>query len=241
MTRILAFTCYTNGREHVTMTSDACSGMCDAFHWAGVDGMLSVCNQGAKPIDFSLWRYKVVKSSLPENKGFAVGMNTALKAVKDQFDYYLCFNNDIDFSPDRLWLKEMLQVAVPERVIVPRTTVTACKEQKGNGPLDKPAFDVPATPAVLWLIPGILMDELLKIGKGNLFPESLGRAWGEDTVVASRLQKIVGKNAFRIVPRAFVRHLGERTSLTIPVKERMEAVRRARRLIDGESGSRTDD
>ena len=234
MIKIVAFTCYTGGKSYLRMTRNACAGVSDGFHWAGVDGTISICDQGADRLNLSIFRCKIKQVSLPVNRGFAVGMNSALKRVKDEwFDYYICFNNDIDFSQNGKWLKELLYEAAPGKVLVPTTTVTACARQKRSQRWEKDSFDVPSTPAVLWMFPNGIFKRLTE--KGKLFPEGLGRAWGEDTVVTARLHRMLGPEPFRVVPRAWVHHIGEKTSLTIPVKERMEAVRRARKMIKDEN------
>jgi len=94
-------------------------------------------------------------------------------------------------------------------------------------------FDVPSTPAVCWLLPWAACKVLFKHsgGHGKLFREDIGRAWGEDGFASAALQRDFDPNPFRIVPRSFVRHLGERTSSQVPSGEKMKSYQKSLELI----------
>lgn len=216
MVSIFAFTCFSEESQR-DMTYEAADGIEKAAHLAGVDHC-------------EAYTYSQCK----KNEGFAIGMNKSLGRGllrEDPYDYYLCFNNDIDFTQNPNWLKELLLHADDQHVMVPTTNYTACKEQRAKGPSSKFAFEHTDTPAVLWMFPRRILQLMLEAQDGKLFREDLGRAWGEDTYASAMLRKLVGPKPFLIVPMAWVHHHGERTSSKIPVGERMAAVKKARELI----------
>lgn len=233
---ILAITCWTGDKAMMEMTHRMVTGLAESFRIAGVEGFISVHGQGTEerlPAAPSPIRYFYS----PKNKGFACGMNKALGyyIVDDAPDAVLCLNNDLEFpNPD--WLSILLQEyggPIVDRVIVPVTNFTACGEQQAEGPVDVDPIDVPSTPAICWLLPWAACKVLFRRsgGIGKLFREDIGMAWGEDGFASAALQRDFDPNPYRIVPRSFVKHLGERTSSQIPAKEKMACYHRSRELI----------
>ena len=237
--KLLAITCYTGGVPMADMTHRMVAGLFSSFEEAGLEGMISVCAQGAdKELGFTD-RGKVAFQQLvmPDNRGFAIGMNLALAAASPYvpFDAVLCLNNDLEF-PHVDWLKNLIAtVNLETHVGAPTNTYSSSSEQQRPHREDRDPVNSRITPAICWLLSwrscGILFDQL---GFLHLFREDLGRAWGEDVYSAAYLRKGLGTKPFRIVPRAWVKHLGARTSSLIPVAERLAANRKAHQLLKEE-------
>jgi hypothetical protein len=168
---------------------------------------------------------------VPENKGFAYGMNEALKngaADYPDYDAVLCINNDI-LMPDKLWFKHLLDAYSEDRIMCPKTNFTGVDEQRSKKPENKPHFDHGTTPAVCWLIPRKIVSSIASHLKGRLFPDDLGgRAWGEDVYVSAFVRTKIAPRPFRIVPKAWIHHIGGQSSEKIPVPERLRAGGEAR-------------
>lgn len=231
---ILAITCWTGGKAEARMTDrmikdvEAAAGLIDA------NLFFSVVGQGTTARIREAEEIVVAK-----NEGFAKGMNRAFREAPLKGQLTLCINNDIE-APDRSWLRELLNEIEFRRILCPTTNFTGVNEQRADKATQNKAFNHPAAPAVCWLMPQVITGILGQhLGVGTIFPEDLGgRAWGEDTYVAGFLRDVLDPKPFRIVPRAWIRHLGERTSRRIPVKERMKATKEAFKRLEAKPWSK---
>jgi hypothetical protein len=199
-------------------------------------GTISVVAQGAaKLLGFKdRENVKFIQTAIPKNKGFAEGMNLAYRrgAAGGGHDAVLCINNDVEM-PDLEWLGKLIEEGcLGSQVACPTTNYTGCREQEAKGYEDRAAFNVPSTPAVCWLLPPRACEILFRRqGDQNLFRPDLGLAWGEDTFASAVLCHEFNTKPFRVVPRAWIRHLGARTSSKVPTKKRMDSWGKARALI----------
>ncbi len=237
--KLLVITCYTGGQDHADMTETMLRDLCVSIERTGAsfgtDFHISVLAQetSAKWPPIVEERKAITFEESRENKGFAAGMNLALEnGDKDYPDWtaLLCINNDI-FMPHKGWFSEMLMAYDKARIICPMTNFTGVNEQRSKAPQNKPYFDHVTTPAVCWLIPREVVKVIqADLKKGRLFPDDLGgRAWGEDVYVAALVRTKVAPRPFRIVPKAWIHHIGGQTSEKIPAGERLKAGGEARR------------
>ena len=60
-----------------------------------------------------------------------------------------------------------------------------------------------------------------------LYKDLGGRCWGEDNYTAGVVRAKVRPDPFKIVPRAWIHHLGAKTSSKVPADEKMRAHREA--------------
>lgn len=226
---LLAVTCYTGDDYQMTQR------MIDGLRNSEFDGNLtvSVIAQGAdKLVEADV----VVRRA--KNQGFAVGMNSALfhGALDGNPDAVLCINNDVEF-PVEMWLNELVENLSHDRVIVPTTSYTAAKEQERSAYEDAEPFDHGDTPAVCWLMSWPVCVKLFTYtGSYRLFREDFGMAWGEDSYSAAVFRRVLHSKPFLIVPRAFIHHLGARTSSKIPASARMAAVAKSREAVKKDLG-----
>lgn len=213
--KVLAVSCCTGGEDLVQMT-EAC-----------VDGLLE-----SKPVNVELnvWVHAQDTTRVPSginagrsgdshNKGFAHGMNTAIReGLLDSGDpdYVLCFNNDLVFTRKN-WLKVLLGRATQYRVTLPGTDRTALHKQ--SGPVDKAPFDVQEASAYCWLVPFAWCKFLKKTYGWWLFDPQFF-AFAEDNKTAFLLSKRFGTKAFRIVPRSFVHHMRHQTTSVVKPNRR---------------------
>lgn len=237
--KLAVITCWTGGQEMADMTNRMVNDLRVFSDWF----MISVYGQGTDVELYEPGSFHVSHATYgPINRGFAFGMNQALDSALlacSPYNYggppppeaVLCLNNDLEF-PDPLWFRKLIEEPL-DKVLVPTTNFTACNEQRAEGPVDADPIDLPSTPAVCWLLPWAACEVLFKHsgGYGKLFREDIGMAWGEDGFASAALQRDFDPNPYRIVPRSFVRHLGERTSSQIPAKEKMACYHRSRELI----------
>lgn len=204
--KILAITCYTGNEDLCAMTEDMLGELEDA----GIKRISSVA-QGAERLI-----RKGVYTSVPDNVGFAYGMNLAIeqgiKEYDDHFgkpDYILCLNNDLSF-PEGSWLKELKAEAHPTRVCVPAANRSAIRIQ--GGPVNGNPLDMSEMSAYAWLVPFGMCEWLKKEHGFWLFDEDFAPAYGEDNWTAFLIAKKFGANRFRYVRRSFVHHYRARTS-----------------------------
>lgn len=202
-------TCATGDSKLAKMTGNAVRGLKES---APVDVELKT-SVVLQDCPHEIWEHVSYLTFLPKNKGFAAGMNRAIEEGLRHFgdpDIVLCFNNDLEF-PDRLWLRRLIDIAeqAPSCVTVPATDRTALYKQAG--PENRPSFTAQEASAYCWLVPWAWCKHLKETYGWWLFdPEFF--AFGEDNKTAFLLSKAFGPKVFRMVPRAFVRHLRHQTT-----------------------------
>jgi hypothetical protein len=210
--RVLAVTCYTGDEELVKMTERCFEQMLECVP-EGVQFNISATKQGA----VRAARHASFTENRPKNVGFAFGMNQAFEAglsLFDEWDFVLCFNNDLLF-PQKDWLRVLLEIAEhpTDQIIVPATDSAAIRIQPG--PRDKNSVLLQESSAYCWLVPFAWCQWLKDTYGFWLFSEDFGVAYGEDNWTAYLLSKQFGPKVFRYVPRSFVKHLRARTSRTV--------------------------
>lgn len=208
--KVLAVTCLTGGPDLVAMAQRCLDGIrCTNIGIRDLDMRFSVIAQGVDG-DCAMPLASWIKR-LPENRGFAAGMNLAIEqavAFGHIPEWILCFNTDLEF-PNHDWLRTLLSAASPKRIVCPATDKTALYKQRG--PLDRNPFDTQEVSAYCWLVPFAWCEFLKETYGFWLFDEDFF-AFGEDNWTSFLLAKRFGPQIFRIVPRAFVRHLRSKTS-----------------------------
>ena len=148
--RILAVTCFTGGEELAKMTQDCLLELAECVP-TGVELKTSVVAQGWSALPTCPIGTLYLA---PHNVGFAYGMNRAIEAgfiERKEFDYVLCFNNDLQF-PNKGWLRKLVDIAEQTtQVLCPATDSAAHRTQ--TGPEDKPSYPVDNNSAYAWLVP----------------------------------------------------------------------------------------
>lgn len=209
--KILAVTCYTGDEALCDMTEAMLIGL----HRTAKNHELSVAvvGQGASRAMSS--HLVAFQDSLPENVGFAYGMNRAIEigVVQWKPDYVLCLNNDLMF-PQSDWLGVLIRNARTDKVTSPVTDNTALHAQRGPNALSP--LEVEELSAYCWLIPFSMCEALKKDHGFWLFSEDFAPAYGEDNWTAYLLRKQLGGNIFKLIRRSFVKHLRGRTAKIVP-------------------------
>jgi hypothetical protein len=239
--KLLVITCWCGGQSYADMTSKMIDDLAKSIP-DYVDWCLGIFRQGV-PDDVTLMLppgvgQRVENASSVKNLGFARGMNGAYQAGTRYFmpDYVLCINNDMEM-PHIAWLHELFQEFEPRNVLCPTTNYTSVNEQREQDYKDEDPRRHGVTPGMCWLMDMSTIDVLEEhLGEGKLFPEDLpGRAWGEDNYVAGLMRTKINPVPFKIVPRAWIRHLGAKTSSVIPSEEKMACHREAHRRMKAEN------
>lgn len=241
--RVLTITCMTGGVRERNMTEQLMVQLENGYNAADCHGSVVCVLQGThehitSPLPLRVppaVRYRTPRFGT--NKGFARGMNAALfaGAFDEKFDAVLCINNDVEPPEGGRWLDRLLRELWfnPDKVIVPTTNYTGVKEQERQLPTTEEPFDLPETPAVCWLLSWHVCERVFARSKPlQLFREDFGPAWGEDTYASALLRKVLDDpKPFRVVPEAWIKHIGAVTSSHVKPSVKMEAVRRARAAI----------
>lgn len=157
----------------------------------------------------------------PRNEGFGPAVNLVINldvfdAPLRAYDHVLVLNNDLEF-PDPQWLAELLLAADGEHVITPCTDRTATLEATATGPTDRRSFFHREVSAFCWLVPISAIKALKKHYWFPLFPPEFPN-YGSDDAASAFLRKLIGPKPFKVVPRAWVRHLKARTAKQLGVK-----------------------
>ncbi|GBE23830.1 hypothetical protein BMS3Bbin02_00095 [bacterium BMS3Bbin02] len=240
--KLLVITCWCGGQPFADMTTAMLSDLQNSITEWGGEMMLSVVRQGVPKgtvLRYTLFEDEVVE--LESNAGFAVGMNWAFMMGMERLvegatpDAVLCLNNDI-LMPNKDWLQILVDELQDDAICCPTTNYTSVTEQRATKPVDKDPFFHGVTPGLCWLMPWPVVEAITgHLGKGKLFAEDLGsRAWGEDNYTAGIVRTKVRKAPFKIVPRAWIHHLGAKTSSLIPAAEKMKAHGEAQRRMKRE-------
>lgn len=239
--KLLVVTCFTGDKSDIAITRGMLTDLVNSMK--AVDGLTAtisvmaqdVRGKGFKPDGDSGFAWHVQRRM--KNLGFARGMNDAyhmaLLALDDRPDFVLCINNDIRM-PSMLWLYELFQEAEDAKVLCPTTNFTGTKEQQAKGPEDRAPFYHGVTPAVCWLLP---WSACMRLGAHyraqKLFREDFGPAWGEDNYACAVLRSH-DPQPFKIVPKAWIHHIGSVTSSRVSAMDRIRAVKRATQAIKEE-------
>lgn len=245
--KLLVITCWCGGQDYADMTTKMLTDLAASMP-EYVDWRLGIFRQGV-PDDVTLMLPEGVSkcveyASSVKNLGFSKGMNGAYQAGIRYFtpDYVLCINNDMEmpYTPGlhdhTPWLHDLFFETDDRHVICPTTNYTSVNEQREESYKNEAPRYHGVTPGMCWLIPATIVKVIEEhLGEGKLFPEDLGgRAWGEDNYVAGLLRTKIGPTPFKIVPRAWIRHLGAKTSSVIPSEEKMKCHREAHRRMKAE-------
>lgn len=209
--KVLAVTCFTGDKKLCYMTERMVSRLRECMDIPGISYRISVVNQGGE-LQASCGTLAEHYKHLASNRSFAYGMNYAIEQVpKGHFrpDYVLCINNDIEM-PDKDWFKELTKEAARSHITVPATDKTSLHPQPNR--LDSPAFITDEMAAYAWLIPFQWCDWLQKAHGFWLFSEDFAPGFGEDNWTTILLRHQYGDKIFKVVPRAWVKHLRSQTA-----------------------------
>lgn len=238
---ILAITPYTGSEKLVKMTESMLAQFADIVT-CGLTGfdekieftVVAVNNAASRP-----QRHPVTfHCHLEENVGFGNAINKAIESEIIQppklktvhiasgttkptpqvvgITDVLLLNNDLQF-PDTNWLRELLRERDGKHVLSPCTDVTATAEAVSNGARNVEPIMHREVSAFCWLVPVAHVHALRKKFGFNLFHQDFSN-YGSDDVTAACLRSIVGPKPFKIVPRAWVRHLKAQTANELGVK-----------------------
>lgn len=157
----------------------------------------------------------------PRNEGFGPAVNMVINldvfdAPLRPYDYVLVLNNDLEF-PDPQWLAELILAADGEHVITPCTDRTATLGATAKSAVDKPSFFLREVSAFCWMVPIKVIKAVKKSYYFPLFPPEFPN-YGSDDAASAILRKLLGPKPFKVVPRAWVRHLKAKTSKQLGVK-----------------------
>lgn len=205
--KILAVTCFTGRKDLCEMTERMLTRLRECLP----DIVISVVNQGAEDAE-AAHMVSDYFTRVPSNVGFAYGMNKAIDgAIAKRFkpDYVLCINNDIEMPHDN-WLNRLISEADDAHVMVPGTDKTALNAMKG--PSNIHSFTVDEMSAYCWLVPFRFCEYLKWRHQFWLFSEDFAPAYGEDNWTSILLSHKFGNELFKIVPKAWVRHLKGKTA-----------------------------
>ena len=211
MSKILAITVYAGSEKLVEMTERMLRRLpiCDPSWHVGKDhlhvvavGNGAVRMVGDGRVDSHL--------ELVENVGFGNAVNLAIRDFmnKDVTDV-LVLNNDLEF-PYPEWLAECCKERDGKRIISPLTDRTATAAAKASGPRNQDPVLASQVSAFCWLVPRSVIELLRKKFGFPLFDPDFF-AYGEDDYTSAILRKHVDPRPFKVVPRAWVRHLKHQT------------------------------
>lgn len=156
---------------------------------------------------------------LDNNHSFAFGINRAIQEHNrlDPPDYVLVLNNDLQF-PNKEWLKHLLSEAGPNHITVPTTDRTARHRRAAYE--SKPSYWSHEASAYCWLVPFEWCQYLKKTYGFWMFDEDFKPAYGEDDWTGLLLNQRFGERIFRIVPRAWIKHLKAQSASVQPHDKR---------------------
>lgn len=178
--------------------------------------IVAVCNGAEEEIGED--RY--VRSLLDENEGFANGFNAGIGAgliagaTSGEFpDYWLILNNDLEF-PHLGWLIHLFKARDPQLIVAPATDRTATPEAKMDGPTNRDPIPAHSVSAYCWLFPESMRKQFAERAGFPLFDPDF-ESYGEDDWTSLLMQHYFGPHPFRVVPRAWVKHLKAQTAAIV--------------------------
>lgn len=218
---ILAITVYAGSKELVQMTED----MLQVFmhQKAKLDEevvVTAVCNGAERPVAKG---YADHRTFFDENVGFGKAVNKTIEiaiACGDQFTDVLVMNNDLEF-PNEDWLRQLIEARDGKRVVSPMTDKTAAKSARSKGPINKSPFQAAHVSAFCWLVPRSVISMFRGRYRYPLFDPDFF-AYGEDDLAAAIMRKWIAPKPFTVVPRAWVRHLRNKTGKEMGLKGGMD-------------------
>lgn len=252
--KILAITPYAGSKKLVAMTEAMLRSFATCVSASRLQVEIAAMNNAAeRHIEKGLahWNYTNEK-----NEGFGNAINLIIKneiidpphlkvvpidggpiksmSLKPGFTHVLLLNNDLEF-PQTEWLQQLVAEAESELVLSPCTDVTATAQAVQDGPVDLDPIRSVQVSAFCWLVPVSIIHKLRKKFGFNLFHPDFSN-YGSDDVTAACLRSFI-QRPFKIVPRAWVRHLKAQTANELGVKagtpellKRIANYKRARRL-----------
>ena len=227
---IVAITPFTGSEKLVAMTEDCIATMLTTAVPKGVKvRIIAVNNKASRGLDLDAIN-KIAERSPgfhpvdelrdDKNYGFGVGVNRgidyALIAEKRECDHVLVFNNDLQFKQPE-WLYHLLREVEARYVLSPRTDVTATVEACFPGPEVKPAQRVREVSAFCWMVPRPVVNTIEKRWGWPLFCPMFTN-YGSDDATAAILRATYGDTPFKVVHRAWVKHLKAQTANELLVK-----------------------
>jgi len=229
---VIAITPFTGSEKLVAMTERCISTMLATDVPKGVKvRIIAVNNKASRRLDLDALNFIIESQKLEgfepvdelvddKNYGFGVGVNRgidyALIAEKRECDHVLVFNNDLEFN-QRDWLYHLLREVEARYVLSPRTDVTATVEACHPEPADKPAQRVAEVSAFCWMVPRPVIEMIDKRWGWPLFCPMFTN-YGSDDATASILRATYGGTPFKVVHRAWVKHLKAQTANELLVK-----------------------
>lgn len=233
--KVLAVTCFTGDKKLCYMTERMVTRLRECLEIPGVTYRVSVVNQGGE-LQNSCGTIAEYYKHLKLNRSFAYGMNEAVDQVpKAHFrpDYVLCINNDIEM-PDKDWMRLLLKEAARSHITVPATDNTSLHPYSKKS--EDPAFMADEMSAYAWLVPYGWCDWMRKAHGFWLFSEDFYPAFGEDNWSTIILRQQYGDKIFRVVPKAWVKHLRSQTASQVPHDRHKTSAVLKRKIEDMLSG-----
>ena len=229
---IIAITPFTGDENLVAMTERCIKQFIQSEMPVGVHvRIIAVNNKASRSLNLEELN-KIAQDTSPafekieelpgdENYGFGVGVNRgidyALISERYPCDQLLIFNNDLEFDWQKEWLLQLLREVEGAYVLSPRTDITATVEACHIKPDDKPSQRVQEVSAFCWLVPRRVVQAIdVRWGFPLFCPQFTN--YGSDDATAAILRKLYGDTPFKVVHRAWVRHLKARTANQLHIK-----------------------
>ncbi len=208
--RTAVVTCAYGGPKFAEMTARWWRSLkqCDG------DFMTVIVGQGLAPLPDDVKPDVLVY--LPENQGFAYGMNQAIYEAarhEPRTERFVVVNNDCTF-PRKNWLTKLHErVRSYGAVMVPLNTKCNTAACESEGPL--PGFPLEFltfAPAVCWSVSNVLVATMRHQLGYILFDPDFSFGWAEDNHAAAVIRKLTGwDRPFIVEPESWIKHDGSVT------------------------------
>lgn len=255
LAKVLAITAYAGSKKLVKMTEEMLTNFAQcALETIDEVTTIAINNKADTSIKRGLVDWHAFNET---NEGFGRAINLAIQreiieppntkiidhagkatsmGLKSDYTHVLVLNNDLQF-PDHRWLLHLLSECEGNLVLSPTTDITATPDARAEGPVDEAPIRSLQVSAFCWLVPVAVIHKIRKKFGWNLFHPDFSN-YGSDDVTGAVLRTLVARQPFKVVRRAWVKHLKAQTANELGVRagdpavlQRIKNFKRAHRLV----------
>lgn len=255
LAKVLAITAYAGSKKLVKMTEEMLTNFAQcALETIDEVTTIAINNKADTSIKRGLVDWHAFNET---NEGFGRAINLAIQreiieppntkiidhagkatsmGLKSDYTHVLVLNNDLQF-PDHRWLLHLLSECEGNLVLSPTTDITATPDARAEGPVDEAPIRSSQVSAFCWLVPVAVIHKIRKKFGWNLFHPDFSN-YGSDDVTGAVLRTLVARQPFKVVRRAWVKHLKAQTANELGVRagdpavlQRIKNFKRAHRLV----------